>query len=151
MLQKSTQRAFSKRVCILANSRQADLTGSKVMKSLKKHSASELEFFGYGGKHMAAEGFRNDFNFDLDNLLDKTFHSFRKSKTNNVHNHWKWNPFNLVNKHYTRNADQVYDLFNEANVTKRIYQARPNLVLNIGNEYLTMNLMEDLASKYNTF
>ena len=114
MLQKSTQRAFSKRVCILANNRQADLTGSKVMKSLKKHSGSELEFFGYGGKHMQAEGFRNDFNFDLDNLLDKTFHSFRKSKTNHVRNHWKWNPFNLVNKHYTRNADQVYDLFNEA-------------------------------------
>ena len=99
---------------------------------------------------MAAEGFRNDFNFDLDNMLDKTFHSFRKSKTNNINNHWKWNPFNLVNKHYTRNADQVYDLFSEANVTKRIYQARPNLVLNIGNEYLAMNLMEDLASKFTT-
>lgn len=96
---------------------------------------------------MEAEGFRQDFNFDIDNLLDKTFHSFRKSKTNNKRNHWKWNPFNLVNKHMTRNADQVYDLFTEANVPKRIYQARPNLVLSIGNEYLAMNLMEDLASK----
>jgi hypothetical protein len=118
------------------------------MQSLKKISSSEIEFFGYGGKNMAAEGFRQDFNFDIDNLLDKTFHSFRKSKTNTKANHWKWNPFNLVNKHYTRNADQVYDLFTEANVPKRIYQARPNLVLSIGNEYLTMNLMEDLASKY---
>jgi uncharacterized protein VirK/YbjX len=131
----------------LANSRQADLQGAKVIQSLKKISSEEIEFFGYGGKNMAAEGFRQDFVFDIDNLLDKTFHSFRKSKTNTKANHWKWNPFNLVNKHMTRNADQVYDLFTEANVPKRIYQARPNLVLNIGNEYLAMNLMEDLASK----
>ena len=91
------------------------------MQSLKKVSTEEIEFFGYGGKFMAAEGFKQDFHFDIDNLLDKTFHSYRKSKTNHKRNHWKWNPFNLVNKHYTRNADQVYDLFTEANVTKRIY------------------------------
>ena len=96
---------------------------------------------------MAAEGFKQDFDLNIDNLLDKTFHSFRRSKTNSINNHWKWNPFNLINKHFTRNGDQVFDLLQEADVPKRIYQARPNLVLNVGNEYLTMIMMEELASK----
>jgi hypothetical protein len=84
---------------------------------------------------------------DLDMMLDKTFHTFRKSKTNNENFYFKWNPFNLVNKHYTRRGDQVYDLLMEANVPKRIYQSRPSLVLNIGNEYLSFMMMEELRSK----
>ena len=97
---------------------------------------------------MAAEGFQNTFEVNMDDMLDKTMHTFRKSKTNTLANHWKWNPFNLVNKHYTRQSDQLLDLMVEQSIPKRIYQARPNLVLNIGNEYLTMNLMEELASYY---
>jgi len=81
-------------------------------------------------------------------LLDKTFHTFRKSKTVNENFYFKWNPFNLVNKHYTRNGDQVYDLLMEANVPKRIYQSRPSLVLNIGNEYLSFMMMEELKKFY---
>ena len=61
--------------------------------------------------------------------------------------HWKWNPFNLVNKHYMRNADQVMDLFHENQLPKRIFQSRPNIVLNIGNEYLTMELMTALKGE----
>ena len=53
-------------------------------------------------KYMAAEGFENSFEVNIDDMLDKTFHTFRKSKTNYIGNHWKWTPFNLVNKHYTR-------------------------------------------------
>lgn len=51
MLNKSVLRAFSTRnVCILANSRQADLTGSKIISSLKKVSGnSDINFYGYGG------------------------------------------------------------------------------------------------------
>jgi len=33
-------------------------------------------------------------------------------------------------------------------VARRIYQSRPDLVLNIGNEYMTRNLMGDLAQMY---
>jgi hypothetical protein len=62
---------------------------------------------------MKAEGFENSFDVDLDDMLDKTMHTFRKSKTNTLSNHWKWNPFNLVNKHYTRHGDQMLDLMNE--------------------------------------
>lgn len=81
-------------------------------------------------------------------MLDKTFHTFRKSKTVNENFYFKWNPFNLVNKHYTRRGDQVYDLLMEANVPKRIYQSRPSLVLNIGNEYLSFMMMEELRKFY---
>lgn len=55
---------------------------------------------------------------------------------------------NLVNKHYTRNADQVLDNLSEAEVPKRIFQSRPNLVLNIGNEYLTTELMTQMKEFY---
>lgn len=98
---------------------------------------------------MAQEGFNQTFDLDVDMLLDKTFHTFRKSKTVNENFYFKWNPFNLVNKHYTRNGDHVYDLLMEANIPKRIYQSRPSLVLNIGNEYLTFMMMEELKSKSN--
>ena len=47
-----------------------------------------------------------------------------------------------------KNADQVFDNMTEVQLPKRIYQSRPDIVLNIGNEYLTMMLMEELKSKY---
>ena len=51
MLNKSLIRAFStKNVCILANSRQGDLTGSKIIPALKKVSGNaDINFYGYGG------------------------------------------------------------------------------------------------------
>ena len=51
MLNKSVFRAFSTRnVCILANSRQDDLTGSKIIRGLKKVSGdTHVNFYGYGG------------------------------------------------------------------------------------------------------
>jgi lipid A disaccharide synthetase len=33
-------------------------------------------------------------------------------------------------------------------VSKRIYQARPSVVLNIDNEYITIKLMDDLRSNH---
>ena len=108
---------------------------------------TDVNFYGYGGAHMKEQGFNNTFDIDLDMMLDKTFHSFRRSKTNSEANYHKWNPFNLVNKHYTRHGDQVFDLIQEQGIPKKIYQSRPHMVLNIGNEYLSLNLMEQLASK----
>lgn len=96
---------------------------------------------------MQKEGLEQTFDFNIDNLMDKTFHTYRKSKTNSTWMHYKWNPFNLVNKHYMRNSDQVMDLFSEFDLPKRIFKSKPSLVLNIGNEYLTQNLMEELKSK----
>lgn len=119
------------------------------MKGIKTVSEGEdVRFFGYGGKYMTQEGFHNDFKLDLEQLLDKTFHTYRKSKTLNENLFYRWNPFNLVNKHYTRGTDQVYETLMDANVPKRIYQARPNLVLNIDNEYMTFLLMEEFKKFY---
>jgi hypothetical protein len=35
----------------------------------------------------------------------------------------------------------------EANLPKKIYQSRPDLILNIDNEYMTFMLMDDIKSK----
>ena len=37
---------------------------------------------------------------------------------------------------------------NEVEVAKRIAQARPSVILNIDNEFITMKLMEDVKSKF---
>ena len=58
---------------------------------------------------MKASGFQQDFDVNIDELSDKTFHTYRKSKTATDKTHYKWNPWNLVNKHFMRNADQVFD------------------------------------------
>ena len=121
----------------------------KIMQALKKVSGDQfdLDFYGYGGDYMKSEGFSQDFDLNVDQLLDKGFHTYRKSKTNAIENHYKWNPFNMVNKHFMKNADQVFDNMTDVQLPKRIYQSRPDIVLNIGNEYLTMMLMEELKSK----
>lgn len=52
-LNREGQRHFSqinKTVCLMANSRQADLVGSKIMATLKEVSGcDDFQFYGYGG------------------------------------------------------------------------------------------------------
>ena len=43
--------------------------------------------------------------FDVGNFMDKTFTTYRKTKAFNETIFFRWNPFNLVNKHFTRNTD----------------------------------------------
>jgi len=103
----------------MANSRQADLTGSKVMNKLKAVSGEELTFTGYGGAWMKKEGFTPTVDFDVSAFMDKTFTTYRKTKAFNESIYLRWNPFNLVNKHFTRNTDQIYDLvcYTQVNIT----------------------------------
>ena len=113
------KRAFStthdsvRNVCILANSRQADLIGSKVMRSLRQAAGEEadtIRFTGYGGDWMKREGgFEPTVDFEIGQFMDKTFTTYRKTKTFKEGIYFKWNPFNLVNKHFTRQTDHVYD------------------------------------------
>ena len=53
---QASKRNFSasniRSICILANSRQADLIGSKIIQNLKTVSGDQVEFFGYGGSWM---------------------------------------------------------------------------------------------------
>ena len=70
-------------VCILANSRQADLIGSKIIRNLSQEAEgkTELEFIGYGGPWMKKEGFDPTVDVDIDTFTDKTFATYRKTKT----------------------------------------------------------------------
>merc|ERR1719329_877408 len=47
-----------------------------------------------------------------------------------------------------RNGDYAFDVLQESDIPNKIYQARPNLVLNIGNEYLAMLMMDQLREYY---
>ena len=110
---QTVKRGFSannkKHVCILANSRQADLTSSKLMSKLREESGEDITFSGYGGPWMAKEGLEPTVEIDIDSLMDKTFATYRKTKVMNEGIFFRWNPMNLINKHYTRSTDQVFD------------------------------------------
>ena len=108
-------------VCMLANSRQADLLGSKIIANLRKVSGDQVTFTGYGGEWMKREGFESTYDFDIDVMADKTFHTYRKTKTANESLYYKWNPMNLVNKHYVRQTDDAYENLMRIDLPKRIY------------------------------
>jgi len=109
---------------------------------LRRVSGDSVEFTGYGGQWMKREGFEPTYEFDIDIMADKTFHTYRKTKTAHEGHYYKWNPLNLINKHYVRQADDAYERLMEIDLPKRIYQSRPDLILNIDNEYMTFLLME---------
>ena len=160
-----------KSICLLANSRQADLIGSKIIQNLRKVSNDSVAFSGYGGNWMKKEGFEPTIEFDLDMMCDKQFHTYRKTKNVNETLFFRWNPMNLVNKSYTRKTDDAYanvssfliprrrkSLWRVPNLSwffklmnvelpKKIYQSRPDLILNIDNEYMTFLMMDELKSK----
>ena len=106
-----------KSICLLANSRQADLIGSKIMQNLRRVSNDTVEFHGYGGDWMKKEGFEPTVDFDIDLMQDKQFHTYRKTKTAHEAMYFKWNPLNLVNKGYVRKTDDVFE-----NVSSRLPQ-----------------------------
>jgi len=108
-------------VCILANSRQGDLTGAKIMSKLRTVSGEDLTFSGYGGDWMKKEGLEQTVDFDIGQFLDKTFATYRKTKSYSESIYFRWNPFNLINKHQTRATDHVYDQMMEAGLPKLIH------------------------------
>lgn len=98
-------------VCILANSRQADLIGSKIIENLQREAEgkAELQFVGYGGPRMKQAGFDPTVEVDIDQFPDKTFTTYRKTKTASEALYMRWNPFNLVNKHFTRQTNDLHE------------------------------------------
>ena len=124
-MQQVTKRNFSaqniKSICILANSRQADLIGSKIIQNIRSVSGgSDVDFFGYGGSFMKNEGFRSAFDVNIDNMPDKQFHTYRKTKTLHEDIFFRWNPFNLINKHYTRNTDDHFEIVSSNKVAETL-------------------------------
>lgn len=81
----------------------------------------KLSFSGYGGDWMKKEGFEATVDFDIGHFMDKTFTTYRKTKTFNETIFFRWNPFNLVNKHYTRNTDHIFEEMMEAGLPKKIH------------------------------
>jgi uncharacterized protein VirK/YbjX len=97
---------------------------------------------------MRQEGMAGEIEVDLDDFMGKEFVTFRKTKNySEVQYSTKYTFVNLVNKHFTRQQDNILNQMDKVDVAKRIYQARPSVILNIDNEYITFNLMEDIASK----
>ena len=109
-----------KQICMLANSRQADLIGSKIMANLRKVSADSVTFTGYGGDWMKKEGFQPTIELDLDMMTDKQFHTYRKTKTAHENLYFKWNPLNLVNKAYVRKTDDAFENVSDDRVTYQV-------------------------------
>lgn len=108
----------------------------------------DIKFFGYGGQWMKKEGLESTVDVDMDKFMDKTFVTFRKTKTFKESVYYRWNPLNFVNKHYTKATDDVHEILMEADLPKKIHQGRPSLILNIDNEYMTFMLMDEIKKYY---
>ena len=153
MLSTAFKRHFSslnKTVAILANSKQADIIGSRIMHDLKVVSGcDDLQFFGYGGQAMQREGMAGQIEVDLENFQGaKDFTTFRKTKNyNEMQYSTKYKFVNFINKHFVRQSDSILAQFENAEVTKRIYSARPSVVLSLDNEYITFRMFDELRGK----
>jgi hypothetical protein len=158
MLSTAIRRQFSasnhanlnKTVAILANSKQADLIGQRIMHDLKVVSGvDDFNFFGYGGQAMTREGMSGQIEVDLNEFQGpKDFTTFRKTKNyNEMQYSTKYKFVNFVNKHFVRNSDSILANFDRVEVSKRIYHARPSVVLSLDNEYITFRLFDQLKGK----
>ncbi len=58
-----------------------------------------------GREWMKQEGLSDAIDFDIDLLMDKTFTSYRKTKSMNKHIFFRWHNANMVNMHYTRSTN----------------------------------------------
>ena len=157
MLSTAVKRHFSasngnlnKTVCILANSKQGDIVGQRIMSSLKSVSGVEdFDFFGYGGQAMTREGMAGQVEIDLDDFNGKDFVTHRKTKSyNELQYSTKYKFVNFVNKHFVRNSDNMLAQLDKVEMAKRIYHARPSVVLSVDNEYITFRLFDQLRSNY---
>ena len=96
---------------------------------------------------MKKEGFEPTLDLDIDIFADKTFHTYRRTKTAHEFLYFKWNPLNLVNKHYVRQTDDAFENMMNHDMARKIYQSRPDLILSIDNEYMTTLMMDEVTSK----
>lgn len=151
MLTKANTRSFgsiNKNVVILSNSQSTDTVGAKIMTSLKQVSGqNDFNFMGYGGPNMRQAGLQKS-EFDNSQLLDKSFYTFRKTKVINESYFVRYNPLNLINKHYTRNTNDVWKDMLALDIPRKIYQHRPSVILSLENEYLTQTMNTELANYY---
>jgi hypothetical protein len=155
MLSTAVKRNFSshgrlnKTVAIMANSKSGDLVGQRIMQSLKAVSGvQDFDFFGYGGAAMKAEGMAGGIEVDMDDMMNKEFITTRKTKTySEVQYSTKYNFLNLINKHFVRGTNNLIEQFDKVEVARRIYNARPSIVLAIDNEQIAFHINDQLKGK----
>ena len=148
-ISSSNGRGLNKSVAILANSKQGDIIGKRIMQNLKTVSGVEdFDFFGYGGPAMRQEGMAGSIEVDLDDFMGKEFVTARKTKYySEVQYSTKYHFLNLINKHFVRNSNNILNQFDKLDLAKRIYQARPSVVLSLDNEFITFRVNDQLKGK----
>lgn len=124
--------------------------GAKILRQLKAVSGvNDFDVYGYGGPWMQEEGMQQPVDFDIDHFFSKDFYTYKKSRNNSENQAYtKWSPLNWINMHYKRRGDQILDTFMEHELPKKIYQARPSIILSIDNEYTTLKMMDSLNEHY---
>jgi uncharacterized protein VirK/YbjX len=83
--------------------------------------------------------------YDVGNFMDKTYYNYRKGRYHDEVSNWRFSFSNWMNTHYVRHSDTIQDQFNQKDLPKKIYQARPSIILNIDNEHLTFGLMDKVS------
>ena len=145
----TNNRGLNKTVAIMANSKSGDLVGQRIMQSLKAVSGvQDFDFFGYGGAAMKAEGMAGGIEVDMNDMMNKEFITTRKTKTySEVQYSTKYNFLNLINKHFVRGTNNILEQFDKVEVARRIYNARPAIVLAIDNEQIAFHINTQLKGK----
>lgn len=145
----SSQSGLNKTVAILANSKSGDLVGQRIMQSLKAVSGvQDFDFFGYGGPAMRREGLAAGIEVDMNDMMNKEFITTRKTKNySEVQYSTKYNFLNLINKHFVRGTNNLLEQFDRVEVARRIYHARPSLVLAIDNEQIAFHINDQLKGE----
>lgn len=80
-------------------------------------NVNDFDYFGYGDVHMMNAGLKVS-EFDLSNFKEKQFYTFRKTKTFEESQFIRYNPVNLINKHYTRHVNDVFSQLRENDLIK---------------------------------
>ena len=97
---------------------------------------------------MTREGMTGQVEVNMDDFNGKEFVTFRKTKSySEVQYSTKYKFVNFVNKHFVRNSDNILDQLDNIEMAKRIYHARPSVVLSVDNEYITFRLFDQLRGK----
>jgi len=140
---------LNKSVAILANSKQGDLVGQRIMQNLKAVSGvPDFDFFGYGGAGMREEGMSASIDVELDDFMGKEFVTARKTKNySEVQYSTKYHFLNMVNKHFVRNSNSILNQFDKIDLARRIYHARPSVVLAVDNEFITFHINDQLKGR----
>jgi hypothetical protein len=80
--------------------------------------------------------------------MGKEFVTSRKTKNySEVQYSTKYNFLNLINKHFVRNSNNLLNQFDKLDLARRIYSARPSVVLSVDNEFITFRVNDRLKGK----